>query len=208
MSLSLKIDDQRKATGELELFYAGSFNPFDQARRNTQDWLKGNIPEIIDKPEIKSFHVLKLWPGETGTHFQCSFEGNVKQDTVAASLYSLQLPLCPGGIIKECDFPATSHRNLPVMLKSSGDEKVRIEIEYPEAWAAVFIPSNEQATNEFWNYSKTATHEKNKITFSRNLAFLKNSIPAEDYNELADLWHSCSGENDNRVVFRTDQAHK
>jgi len=110
MTISCELDDKEILKGNIELVYAGAFNPFAKARWNTSEWLKGCLPEFIQEPKILTTNVLNLSPDGGPSRFLIGFEGKVKWEELDDALKMIVIPNCPQGLQEK----TTSFLRIPI----------------------------------------------------------------------------------------------
>lgn len=206
MDLKLKLDGDGGVTGNLDLSYRGVFNPFRDARIDTEEWVKSAIPGIVSEPVVKSMHILRLSDGSEGSRFFCAFEGKIELESLDECRDILQVPSCPGGFTgRGYDFSSDPKRRNPLYLGSGGSETCRIEMEFPEEWTIDYRPSDSLVESQsawFERKVEEAVDDEEKcIVIDRRFEIVQPVIPASEYGTFLEAWLAFRLDQENRIVF-------
>jgi len=190
-SADLKMTDDGAVKGEVRLEFAGSEAlerrlaalDTDEAgrKKELEDEVKALLPENARVEMTDS----RNWDNED-TSLLAIFHVEIPEFASAAG----KRMLIPVGLFqpKSKRTLKSGPRKYPIYYQYAYTEHDNISFEFPQGYALETLPTSQNASTKFANYSSSASTTRNHLNIERSLKLMGVFFPVERYEELRDFF--------------------
>lgn len=193
----IKIDDQGKLNGTLNLRLCGVANPYFDIQRK-----KGKVEPVLQKIIAKSKLDRLIAISDSELQLSGSFE-NIEDLSEQKNFLFYELPENPYGVAALHLSTWSTTRYTPLRLPYDNfTETAHFHLSIPETYSVVTEEIAVHKENTVGKLDIIITHTSDGIEVERSLQFTKQDIDLNGYKEFFELWRLWNAPAYKQVVFK------